>query len=183
MEKKSLFLYIVILTILMTGFTGCKKKDRVRKYTETKPQFVWDIPTGWKEEPSTSRLRMATFSISRQNMKSLCTIIPLQGEAGGLKANTSRWLTQIFPLARDIPVKTDLLLRKQQKYKTRGDFAAVFMDFTLLTEKPADISPLVTVIKVKGNSVFIKMKGPKSHLLENREKFKTLSLSFRLGNN
>ena len=188
----------VSLILVLLAFASCDSGSTVRKYKEkekTSPvkvqkqppghaHFQWDTPGGWKEERKASGFRIATFTIKGKDKESVCTVIPLKGEAGGLKANVTLWLEQISS-------KTDLaghsedivnkLLKAQEKFLTTGQFPAVFIDFTPVSPNPSDKSILVTVITVGGSSVFIKMMGEKSHLMENKEKFKALCKSFTIG--
>lgn len=145
--------------------------------------FKWETPGGWIDSDQSSGFRLAAFTVKSpdQTKEAVCTIIPLQGEAGGLKSNVERWLGQIStgPEAPgpDNPT-VEQLLKSQEKFLTDGQLPAIFIDFTPITANPNDPSILVAVISVQGNSVFIKMTGEKSILLQNKEKFKTLCRSF-----
>jgi len=188
---------LFVIFVLMV-FTSCDSGSKVRKYKEkekTSPvkvqnqppghaHFQWDAPGGWKEERKVSGFRLATFTVKSKNKESVCTVIPLKGEAGGLKANVTRWLGQITGKTSPADNTEDIvkkLLKAQEKFLTAGQFPAVFIDFTPATPNPSDKSILVTVITLGGSSVFIKMIGEKSHLMENKEKFKALCKSFKLG--
>ena len=142
--------------------------------------FQWKKPDGWGEGEKTSGFRLASFTVksSGSTGQAICTIIPLQGEAGGLKANVTRWLGQIASGAGPTDARVDQLLEKQEKFLTRGGFPAVLIDLTPVTPNPTDKSILSTVITVNGNSVFIKMTGEQSILTENKDKFKALCQSF-----
>jgi len=151
--------------------------------------FAWDKPEGWTEEKATRGMRLATFTVTSGDASAKCTIIPLQGDAGGLKANVSRWLGQVTsggghmdPMMAEGDASTvDKILQKQDKFLTKGNFPAVFIDYTPYTAKPADNSILVTLVTLDTSTVFIKMTGPQSLLKENIAKFKSLSQSFRMG--
>ena len=198
----SLFLLLAVLLL----FTFCDKGSKVRKYKEKQPaaaqvpqkntakkttptpgttttpgpahaHFQWDTPEGWKEERKASGFRLATFTIPSETKESICTIIPLQGEAGGLKANVTRWLGQATGETADT-ITVDKLINHRETFLTKGQFPAVLIDFTPVTTRPTDKSILVTIITIHGNSVFVKMIGEKAHLVQNKEKFKTLCQSF-----
>ena len=187
------------LTMSLLFVVSCGKGETVRKYKEketvpasrpkTTPgagtahaQFQWKTPEGWIEDKTSSGFRLAAFTIKSQNNEStaLCTIVPLQGEAGGLKANIERWLGQISEETVPPADAVERLLKAQEKFLTVGQFPGVLIDFTDLTIKPTDKSILAAVISVNGNSIFIKMTGEKSLLSDNREKFKALCQSFTL---
>jgi len=199
------FVAIVVCTI---AFISCGKNSEVRKYkekntspstptlpnTEVKPSaghshFHWETPEGWVEDPSASGLRLATFLIKSENKESICTIIPLQGEAGGLEPNISRWLDQINSNAGvDMDENTKAknlqkLLDARENFRANDRFDAVILDFTPVTPNPSDLSIIVSIIKVGDNNIFIKMSGEKSHLEKNKKKFKTFCRSFSLDGN
>lgn len=198
----SLFLLLTVLLL----FSACDKGSKVRKYKEKQPaaaqvpqkntaekttptpgttttpepahtHFQWDTPEGWKEERKASGFRLATFTIPSETKESICTVIPLQGEAGGLEANVTRWLGQATGKTPDITTVNELL-KDREKFLTKGQFPAVLIDFTPVTPNPTDKSILAAVITIHGNSVFVKMTGEKAHLVQNKEKFKTLCQSF-----
>jgi len=140
--------------------------------------FQWDTPAGWNENQTPSGFRLATFTVKSADRESVCTIIPLQGEAGGLKANVTRWLGQISGTMNPNENTVEQLLKAKETFLTKGQFPAVLIDFTPVTPNPTDKSILAGVLTVQGNSVFVKMSGPKSHLIENKAKFKALCQSF-----
>jgi len=167
---------------------GCDKGREVRKYKKKEsPQtasgkviFQWDTPRGWTGNRSATGMRLASFSVNNGDRKSLCTIIPLKGAAGGIRANIIRWLGQIDANIATESKEVETFIDSGEAFRTRGNFPAVFYDFTGLTGSPGDQSILVTIISFRDSSIFIKMTGEKAHLLENRKKFKSLSQSFRL---
>jgi hypothetical protein len=200
--KMKLVLFYLLLTVLIAA-VSCGDRGKVRKYKEKAPpaaktqqdkqespapgagsmmpahaRFQWSSPGGWIENRASSGLRLATFTVKTGDMESTCTIIPLQGEAGGLKANVTRWLGQITGALRPNENTVEKLLKAQEKFLTKGQFPAVLVDFTPVTPNPTDKSFLVGILTVQGNSIFIKMMGQKSHLIENKAKFKALCQSF-----
>lgn len=122
---------------------------------------------------------MATFTIPSETRESICTVIPFQGEAGGLRANVTRWLGQVTGKMND-SITVDTLIKNREKFLTKGQFPAALIDFTPVTPNPTDKSILVTIITIRGNSIFVKMIGEKAHLVQNKEKFKSLCQSFSL---
>jgi hypothetical protein len=193
-------LFYLLLVILMAS-VSCGDSGKVRKYKEEAPpagtkqekqespapaaaampahtHFQWDTPGGWIENRAASDFRLAAFTIKSGEIESICTIIPLQGEAGGLKANVTRWLGQITDSMPPDENTVEKLLNAQEKFLTKGQFPAVLIDFTPVTPNPTDKSILAGILTVQGNSIFIKMTGQKSHLIENKAKFKALCQSF-----
>ncbi len=201
--KMRLVLFYLLLVALIAA-VSCGDSGKVRKYKEkvspaaatqqdkqestapaagTMPahaHFQWDSPEGWIENRASSGFRLAAFTVKSGDMQSICTIIPLQGEAGGVKANVTRWLGQITDTMAPDENTVEKLLKAQEKFLTKGQFPAVLIDFTPVTPNPTDTSILAGILTVQGNSIFIKMTGQKSHLIENKAKFKALCQSFSL---
>jgi hypothetical protein len=148
----------------------------------TQSHFKWDTPAGWTEDKTASSMRLATFLIKSNGKESVCTMIPLQGEAGGLEANVSRWLDQIKSGGVAIPadVTIEKLIKSHEKFLTKGQFPAALVDYTPVTPKPADKTFIVCVISIDDASIFVKLMGEKSHLIENKAKFRALCESFNV---
>ncbi|NIM10716.1 MAG: hypothetical protein GTO45_01915 [Candidatus Aminicenantes bacterium] len=202
-KAENIFFFLVLMLVLV-GISCDSGSSKVRKYKEKNPtvkpvtptpatprptaptgqqagaHFQWETPEGWNENRAASGMRLAAFTIKSNNKESICTIIPLRGEAGGLKANVTRWLGQITTTMQLSSHTVETLLKSREKFLTKGQFPAVLIDYTPVTPLPSDKSILVSVITVNGNSIFIKMMGEKSHLMENKKKFKALCQSFTI---
>jgi hypothetical protein len=199
-KMRLVFFYLLLLTLIAA--VSCGDSGKVRKYKEKAPpaaktpqpmqkspapgagsmpahaHFQWNTPEGWNENRASSGLRLAAFTIKSGDKESICTIIPLKGEAGGLKANVTRWLGQITGTMKPNENTVEKLLTAQEKFLSKGQFPVVLIDFTPVAVNPTDKSILAGVLTVQGNSIFIKMTGQKSHLIENKAKFKALCQSF-----
>jgi hypothetical protein len=199
-KMKQVLLYLLPVTLIVA--VSCGDSGKVRKYKEKAPpaaktqqnkqespapaastmpahtHFQWNTPEGWNESRASSGFRLAAFTVKSGDNESVCTIIPLQGEAGGLKSNVTRWLDQITGTMSPNENTVEKLLTAQETFLSKGQFPVVLIDFTTVTPNPKDKSILAAVLKVQGNSIFIKMTGQKSHLIENKVKFKALCQSF-----
>jgi hypothetical protein len=152
--------------------------------------FKWEAPEGWLEEKGKGGFRLATFTVKSGEQTATCTIIPLAGQAGGLKANVSRWLGQAASnsghtdpmMAEGDEEAVKKLLKQQETFLTKAQFPAVMIDITPFTKNDGDNSILATMITVSGSTVFVKMTGPKALLVKNKAKFKGLCQSFNMGN-
>ena len=188
MKKLLVFSSLLLLLLLCIR---CDKGREVRKYQKKESsqtaktasaqvQFQWDAPRGWNETRTATGMRLASFSVKSQDGESRCTIIPLKGAAGGIRANVIRWLGQINAKMKPGSDGFEKFLTGGEEFRTEGDFSAVLYDFTGLTRGPEDQSILVTIITFRDSSIFIKMTGKKAQLVKNKNKFKSLSQSFRL---
>ncbi len=190
--------------VLAAALVCCNQEREVRKYSESKTaepapienvrqipatipgaapgevHFSWKTPAGWQPLEDTTGLRLAAFSIAAGERKALCTIISLQGTAGGLEANVLRWAGQLDLAMEPGSKELEEFLAKKETFRTRDDLPAVSIDFTGLTPAPGCKSILATVISLETATIFIKLTGSKSLLLENKEKFAALSRSFSL---
>lgn len=200
-NKPFLVVFSILLILLIGVQFSCKQDAQVESFTEESAvpapasakdphaglnmpatssapsHFQWKTPEGWLEDNKSSGFRLASFIVKDGTDESVCTIIPLQGEAGGLKANIMRWMGQIGAQLEDGP-QLDEFVAKQERFLTDGNFPAVLVDLTPLTTDPTGKSVLATVVTVAGNSIFIKMTGPKKQLELSKEKFRVLSRSF-----
>jgi hypothetical protein len=53
------------------------------------------VPEGWKEVPSQSAFRVASFEVEADGKRADVSVSPLSGAAGGALANVNRWRDQI----------------------------------------------------------------------------------------
>ena len=187
---------IFISFLIFFVFKNCENNSKVRNYKEkisddkidSKVQIKgedrqfevleWKIPDGWIEKKG-SGFRLATFSIQSSEKEATCTIIPLRGDGGGLKPNVLRWLNQLG-IGMDSGDELNRFISKQKKFKTSGNLSALFVDFTPLTHLKSDISMFVSVVSLQDTTVFVKMRGEKSFLIKNRDKFVSLCRSLKI---
>ncbi len=214
--RASVFSFVLVLAVLLIS-VSCSSEGNVRKNKEEAPpvtaktksphgdmkmptpggetavkpggnqskaHFHWDTPEGWGEKRQASGIRLATFTAESGGV---CTIIPLAGDAGGLKANISRWLGQMTtgaganaPMmsAQGNPETVEKLLKSAEQFLTKGELPVVFIDYTNVTAKPTDSSMLAAVISLSSSTVFFKMTGTKTQMTANKVKFKALCQSF-----
>ncbi len=122
--------------------------------------FHWELPAGWQELPATS---MRLINLGVDNVPEIETYVSLLPGAGGdLLANTNRWrkqmgLEEINPdEARQLPEVT-ILGRPAKFIELEGDFTA------MSGTKMNDFFLLGIIGEYNGQSLFIKMTGPKKH--------------------
>ena len=184
--------YSILFSTMLFFILSCDQGSKVRKYkakipaapsqeTEPIPQgYSWQIPEDWVNVPSSSSMRLASFSIKSGKKESLCTIVPLKGDAGGLQANISRWLGQIPTEENNRSRNLKVIMDSLEKLTTSGGFSALLIDFTKVTKNATDKSIIVTIVKNNDDSLFVKMSGEKIQLQENKPKFIYLCRSLAL---
>lgn len=134
--------------------------------TEQKEIVInWQAPLHWKPV-NAGQFQIAKFIIEDKSGIT-CAISQFMGEAGGLLANINRW-------------------RKQLKLKelTEAELASEVSTLTstggltvqwvrLESDSEMNEATLGAIALVHGNSVFVKLSGPKSDVLAEQESFMT----------
>lgn len=140
----------------------------------------WEIPEGWQEIKS-SGLRLVTFQSPKENPIE-CSIVSLEGMAGGLESNVHRWMGQINLTISDQEFTE--FLQGQEKIISQGDLPISFIDFTLLQMKDQENVPsmIAGILNIQEKTIFIKMTGSKSSVTHHKEKFKQLCRSLQIKN-
>jgi len=186
------FIPIFFLVILF----ACENGDKVRNYKEKNStvkntqkiapetektltrKIIWKVPPGWIEKKARG-IRLATFDIKFEDQYALCTIVPLRGDGGGIKANIQRWLIQLG-IEFESEEKLDNFILEQKKFKTEQNIQATSIDFSPLVQSPDQQIMLALILRFPQETVFIKMTGKKFILLKNKEKFELLGHSLRI---
>lgn len=147
---------------------------------DTSLSLTWKLPMDWVEREKGS-MRLASFSSgSGENMVD-CSIVALGGHAGGLEANVTRWMGQInLTLASDQELSG--FISGSEKIRTGDNAEGVVIDFTALQKNTKDTAPsiLAVVFPFEGRNVFVKLAGPKSEILKNKNKFKEFCQSLKI---
>jgi len=84
----------------------------------------WELPEGWREEPPTSKLRLATLLVPDESgsIELAVSSLPLSGEwEDFLVPNVTRWLGQL----RRSPLTTETIDRLAKKWATQSGPATV----------------------------------------------------------
>ena len=194
-DKITSKIMIALFSVFLLILASCDSGDSIRSYEEESPQaqakteepasanqLRWDTPEGWTQGENTSSMRLATFTVGENEGKTICTIVPLKGEAGGLKANVLRWLGQL-KIQLQSEEELNAFLDQKISFTTKGEFSGVLVDFTTLAPKADDISMLVGIIKISDTSLFVKMSGARDILIANRPALESLCKSIRIGTN
>lgn len=183
-------IYLFLLISLIT-LTGCEQKSPERQYTEVvieapkagmsamtdphagmdisaTPDLTWTLPQGWMEGTA-GGMRLATFHLKNDPKDIDVSIVVLDGMAGGLESNLSRWLGQIQLPAAENDLKR--LIAEAQSVRTKDRSEAKVYDLTGLTGEGNAASMIVAVISADSKTVFVKMTGNKNNCLRQKDSF------------
>ena len=184
--KNSIILLIAVLFVLTGWFAGCAGDTEVQTYSVPKKgppaghfpeghplmegsfpkkqtSFQWKTPKGWTEKaPST--MRLGSFSIPGKGKVGDASIVILKGKAGGMAANVNRWRQQagLQPLSENEI--------KKQAHKEKGKLGT-FHWFKIVNPQNLDNAILVAMIPRVGQTIFVKLVGPKNIIEANSKKF------------
>jgi len=142
------------------------------------PLFEWTTPEGWEEKPP-SKTRQADFRLSR-DPETECYMSVLPGAAGGVGANVNRWRSQmgLEPLA-----PSALAALPQEKF-LEGTAFVVDLEGTYVGMGQGEPKPgyrmLGLVAEQPGQTMFLKMTGPATTVMEERARFFELARSLRV---
>ncbi len=199
--RVKLFAFLT-LTFLLAALLSCREKVEKRSFEEVKGfdapakqqeikmplidpsvappmqhqsdpsgKLMWELPQGW-ESHGGGGMYYAIFKNSAKEDALQISVIALYGEAGGLEANTSRWLGQLGIELN--PTQLTAFLNKKEILKTKSKTDLTFLDFgSNLKEASATsmLSMLVGIYKPGEFSYFIKITGPKDELQKEKKNF------------
>ena len=130
--------------------------------------LTWTLPQGWMEGAA-GGMRVATLHLKNAPKDIEVSVVVLDGMAGGLEANLSRWLGQIQLPAGENDLKK--LIAEAQSVRTQDQFEAKIYDLTVLTKDSNAASMIVAVISVNSKTVFVKMTGSKNNCRQQKDNF------------
>jgi len=141
----------------------------------------WTVPREWSEEKG-SGMRVVTFK-SQEEDPITCTIVSLSGQAGGLRANITRWMRQVKITGLEESTISGFL----QNYKTinsQQQFNMKVFDFRSLQSAKDQTAPSIlgAIIEADEKSIFVKMTGSMRAIGANEKLFRKLCASLRLNN-
>jgi hypothetical protein len=137
----------------------------------------WTTPEGWNEEGG-SGMRLATFTVASEKQSAACSLVVLGGAAGGLEANTRRWLGQLN-IEAPPPEKLAEFLDRQLRIESTGGFDGVVVDLTEMGPAEDGTSMLAALYSINGTTLFIKFTGPLDLLKSEKNHFIALCKSIR----
>ncbi len=165
---------------MATGSVDQEVLENTPKSSENQSDLSWKTPPEWSEHPA-SGMRMASFTSADQSPIE-CSIVGLAGAlAGGLKANTARWMEQIhLPQLSDEELQK--FLQSQEQWTSEGGFSIQVINFTQLQNNDSDDQPsmIAAIIEVPEKTIFVKMTGLKKAVLKHQKNFKQLCHSLKM---
>jgi hypothetical protein len=140
--------------------------------------FAWTAPADWQADTPPSAMRLVSFHMGAEN-KTECYIIVLPGLAGGAEANINRWRGQMGQ-----PVLDKDAFSKLEQLTVLGKpspMVDVEGSFTGMTGgKQEGMRMLALVCELEGQSIFVKMTGPKDDVAARGEAFRAFCQSLAL---
>lgn len=141
-----------------------------------RPSLSWETPGGWSEEKGDG-MRLVTFR--EPNSAIECSIISLEGQAGGLQFNVSRWMNQINVSVPAIGQFKEFLSR-QKIIKTKGGFEITVIDLSEFSQGQQLPSIIGAIAELEDKTIFVKMTGSRGDVAANRKQFEALCNSLKI---
>jgi hypothetical protein len=122
--------------------------------------LTWKLPAKWKEAPSTSSMRLATFKVDDAEMSVI--------RAGGsTKANVDRWIGQFAQGAESKQTERTVKGLKVTIVEVKGTYSGGMMG----GEPKANQALLGAVVETPPDAHFFKLTGPEKTVLAARADF------------
>ena len=164
-----------LLVLINTLIIECLAEETTKKINVGGIKF--EKPSSWTAQLSNSQFRKAQFAVNGKNGKSIDIAFFYfgLGKAGGVKANTLRWLSQFneFPNLIHSSIKDEKINGIKVTYVTA---IGTFMKGLPLQKKTMlpESQLLGAIIEGELGTVFIKAVGNKDLVKENENKFKLM---------
>jgi hypothetical protein len=132
-------------------------------------RLAWTPPAGWETQPG-QPMRAASFKIKGAAGDADCGVFLLPGAAGGVAANINRWRRQMEmePLDESALAK----LPTTEIAGQQGKLVELSGSYKGMSDKAQAGSELLGVIcEVAGDSLFVKLTGPKATVQQARPAF------------
>jgi len=142
--------------------------------------LLWEPSKGWTKGPD-APMRSGSYQIKIGKEIGDCSIVFLPGSAGGVSANLIRWARQIGLYVEK--EKLNQFINKAGWVETQAGFKFRMFDFTQLKSDPSSETLLASIGSYKGQTVFVKLKGPYGLIKDQKIAFLRFCESFsKVGN-
>lgn len=157
---------LILLSICTAVLLSCNQKNTtsyqvpheasetvisLKALSPTNNQVQWKTPKHWTELPQTGGIRIASFQINQNAKTAEVTITSFPGQTGGLLQNINRWRQQLN--LDPIPLKE--ISSVIQTHQT----AQFEYDLIQLKNTTTKNGMTVAIIRIQGQSWFIKLSG------------------------
>lgn len=163
--------------LLLTAVMACSVVNAEETKEVEVKAIKLQIPESWKQEPASSRLRLAQFAIqpAEDEEKAELVVYSFGGGGGGIAANVTRWVNQFEAEGREVKVT--------QGKSAVGEYVLVDISGTYnkpvgppirqQTERAPNSRMLAAIIAVpdEGN-YFLKLTGGKETVGKQVENFR-----------
>ncbi len=201
-ENKSFMrgIYLLVLIVLVSlQACGSGNDERYRYYTTTNLEptslelsvadsllsgltmpgkleaLQWELPQEWKTVEA-SGVRFANFRSVATSVET--TIVSFPGDVGTLQANVERWLRQME--AQVSPTLLNQYLTQLMPASNDQGMRYVKIDLMEFAAQPGSTAIIAVILRIGGQSVFIKMQGTQRLLTRERANFDVLLASLQL---
>ena len=135
----------------------------------------YPVPEGWKEVPSQSAFRVASFEVEADGKRADVSVSPLSGAAGGALANVNRWRDQIgLP-----PIDGEKLRDELREIEVAGGSASL-IELVGPESAGENRQSILGVMRERGGQTwFFKMTGAADLVARQRAAFEEFVRSIR----
>jgi len=146
-------------------------EEEIENLFQPQSKVSWTVPDGWSEYPG-SGMRMATLK-SKDEFPVECSLVSLEGRAGGLESNVIRWMQQIQLSIPSEEVLNEFLASQESIQLNQGP-AAKIIDLTPFSVEAnqEQASMIAALIINEQSTLFVKMTGSVTNLTQQKNKLK-----------
>lgn len=140
-------------------------------------RLTWQTPAGWKSLEAKG-MRTGSFAVAHGGKTADGSIVQLPGPAGGVESNVRRWMEQAgLTQMDDNAMKA--FLESQKRIRTKDGHDGILINTAALLNGSMlqENSILAAIIHTPDETIFVKLTGPRSVLLENVDALAQLSSS------
>lgn len=140
-------------------------------------RLTWKTPAGWKSLDAKG-MRTGSFAVTHGGKTADGSIVQLPGPAGGVESNVRRWMEQAG-LAQLDDGAMKAFLESQRRIRTRDGYDGILVNTASLLNGNLlqENAILAAIIHAPEETIFVKLTGPRTVLLENVEAVAQLSAS------
>jgi hypothetical protein len=192
------------LSALIPGIlvlNACNREPEPRRYRETVirgaganlqrgalAKLAWSLPAGWTVQPEGDPMRLTGFWAPDPDMTSQgepdpkpvdVSLVQLEGDAGGLEANVTRWLGQI-----QVPASLAAqAIAAAEPVRTATGQQGLIVDFTgfLSGDMTQSKSIVGAIIDAGDHTLFVKAMGDKPRLAKIKPQLRAFCETLLIG--